>query len=239
MATTPTTEHHPEGVKSEDDLFDKLFCENSVESDKLEALHAKLLATQTELIAAQLEVEKLRQANSELQARRVIADDIQTLRITSNPIFAHQGLSHIIWAGVFGSFARDSHTNRSDVDVIVIHDPDKKIDRQCHIYIHDELPMVWGRKVSIVTIEDNELRGYVSVEALLCARTIYGSDQDDGVLQLKRNAREILENGFTKFTQSVDMIKKTKDEVSDLSEEVRYFPTCILSQLISLTLCVC
>ena len=35
------------------------------------------------------------------------------------------------------------------------------------LYLEDELLRVWGRKADIIYIRDSELRGYISIEALL------------------------------------------------------------------------
>ena len=44
------------------------------------------------------------------------------------------------------------------------------------LYLKDELLKVWGRKVNITYITESKFLGYISVEELLCSRTLAGSD---------------------------------------------------------------
>ena len=152
---------------------------------------------------------------------RAIASDIAALRASSS-IFLKKDFRHIKWAGVFGSFARETQTDSSDVDVVVIRPPLEKTCRMPPetLLLEDALPQVWGRKVDVISIEEDELRGYVSLEALLCSRTLFGSDQDDEVVRLRGIARDTLDSGFTKFVEIMDKIRRTQSRVSDLDFEV-------------------
>jgi hypothetical protein len=47
-----------------------------------------------------------------------------------------------------------------------------------HYYLEEELHRAWGRKPDIVYIAEGKIRGYLGIEALLCSRTLTGSDQD-------------------------------------------------------------
>jgi predicted nucleotidyltransferase len=133
-----------------------------------------------------------------------------------------QDFRNIRWAGVFGSFARETQTDWSDVDVVVSKKPrDSNVRVPLDaVQLEDELLRVWGRKVDIIYITGSELRGYVSVEALLCSRTLYGSDDDNEVLRLRNKARDILDSGLVKLMATSETIQKTQSAVSDISFEV-------------------
>ena len=45
--------------------------------------------------------------------------NLPSLRTTSAALFVKSDFRDVCWAGVFGSFARNTHTDRSDVDVVV------------------------------------------------------------------------------------------------------------------------
>jgi len=105
------------------------------------------------------------------------------------------------------------------VDVIVIEIPhSEKIDIP-PLYLEDELLRVWGRKPDITYITKSELRGYNSMEALLCSRTLAGSDQGDEVVQLRNEAWDILVSGLDKFTAILDMIRETRSLVEAITNE--------------------
>ena len=167
---------------------------------------------------------------------RTIASNIASLRASSPAVFSKQDFSHVIWAGVFGSYARETQTKSSDVDVVVIQKPR---DKNCYIppdtlHLGDALPEVWGRKVDIIYIMRNELRCYVSLEALLCSRTPYGSDQDEEVMRVRGIVRDMLDSGFVKFTDIVDKIRKTKSMVLDLDFQVCNHYTILVMRYFSI-----
>jgi hypothetical protein len=58
--------------------------------------------------------------------------------------------------------------------------------------------------VDVVYTTGEEFRGYISVEAPLCSRTLFGSDEDDEVIRLRNQAKDILETGYAKFSTILD-----------------------------------
>ena len=97
--------------------------------------------------------------------------------------------------------------------------------------LRDELFKVWGRKPDITYITESELRGYISLHALLCSRTLAGSDQDDAVVRLRNEAWDTLDFAFAKFTAILDMIRETRSLVEAITiEACNYsaaFPSCV------------
>jgi predicted nucleotidyltransferase len=113
-----------------------------------------------------------------------------------------------------GSFARETQTDSSDVDVLVFRDPPaKRISHSLNpLFLEEELPKVWRRDVDVVYTTGEEFRGYILVEALLCSRTLFGSDEDDEVIRLRNQAKDILETGYAKFSTILDAIRKAQKE---------------------------
>lgn len=127
-------------------------------------------------------------------ARRALSSSISTstlraattkeLRALSATTFAKDEFRDVKWAGVFGSFTRGTQTEKSDVD-IVIRRKKLKEKPQPLWFLEELLPKVWNRSVDIIYVrnpwDDFKYDGYVSIEALLCSRTIYGSSRDEEV----------------------------------------------------------
>jgi predicted nucleotidyltransferase len=154
---------------------------------------------------------------------RVMSSDISALRKSAATALSQKDFQQIIWAGVFGSFATGKQTENSDVDVVVTQKPD---DPAVNIppdtlHLEDELPRIWGRKVDIVYItRGEELRGYISIESLLCSQSLYGSDQDPVVIQLRKDAKNVLDLGFNHFTNILADIRRTQALVAGISRQV-------------------
>ena len=152
----------------------------------------------------------------------MIASDIASLRASSS-VFLKHDFYYVKWAGVFGSFARETQTESSDVDVVVIQEPRYRNGPvpPDTLHLEDALSEVWGRKVDVIYIDQGEeLRGYITIEALLCSRTLFGSDQDDEVVYLRQIARDVLGSGFTIFSGIISMIRKTQSMVSKVQFKV-------------------
>jgi predicted nucleotidyltransferase len=150
-----------------------------------------------------------------------VSPALSLLRAAAAPVFSKPDFSDVRWAGVFGSFARETQTDSSDVDVIVLQDPAKRVPRSLNpLFLEKELPKVWRRDVDVVYTTGEEFRGYISVEALLCSRTLFGSDEDDEVIQLRNQAKDILETGYAKFSTILDAIRKTQMKVIGVTVEV-------------------
>jgi predicted nucleotidyltransferase len=151
-----------------------------------------------------------------------VSPTLSSLRAAAAPVFSKPDFSDVRWAGVFGSFAREAQTDFSDIDVLVFRDPPAK--RVSHslnpLFLEEELPKVWRRDVDVVYTTGEEFRGYISVEAPLCSRTLFGSDEDDEVMRLRGQAKDILETGYAKFSTILDAIQKTQKKVTGVTAEV-------------------
>jgi hypothetical protein len=114
-------------------------------------------------------------------------------------------------------------TDLSDVDVVVIQE---HWDHHVHLqpktfYLEDILPRIWGRKVDLVRIILGEdLRGYVAIESLLSAHTLYGLDQDSSFVQLRKDAEAIFDAGVDHFEGLLDDIRKTRAMATRIPRQV-------------------
>ncbi|KAI5836913.1 hypothetical protein DFP73DRAFT_570174 [Morchella snyderi] len=155
------------------------------------------------------------------------SQNITDLRAASKVALSLPEFRNILWIGVFGSFSRDQQGDRSDVDIIVIERSDTEIvldesrgeEGAVDLdpwTLEDLLPRVWCRPVQIVRIEKQELRGLVSVDALLTARTIHGNDQCEEILKLRQDARNYLEQGWSIFKTAEAEIEMLKSKVENI-----------------------
>ena len=127
------------------------------------------------------------------------------------------------WVGVFGSFARGTQTDQSDVD-IVIHRQKLKEKPRPVWFLEELLPQVWNRSVDIIYarnfFREFQYGCYVTIESLLCSQTIYGSAQDEEVIQLRRKASRILGTAEKRFNDILKIIAAIKTITSRTSEKV-------------------
>lgn len=152
--------------------------------------------------------------------------NLPSLRKDAFAVFSDPGFCHILWAGVFGSVSRGEQKRSSDVDVVVIWDPDHPAgwvqqDKNVpYVYLEEALHEAWAREIDVVEIEGGELLLYVDVEALVSARTIYGNDNDDRVQRIKGAAWQYLETNRNLFVATGRQILETRALLEGKSFEV-------------------
>ena len=159
----------------------------------------------------------------------------------------------ILWAGVFGSVARNRAREESDVDVLIVLKEHERsgepVDLReskfylplCPVYISISpgLAEACTREVSLMCIWQGPdwAWGHVRVEALLSSRTVYGNRQD--IEHLRLEAMTILEDGLTRFNNVADAVEKLKKcvaEVQTLFELPLNTHYCIIDFRISFSL---
>lgn len=166
--------------------------------------------------------------------------NIADLRTSSKEALSLPDFKHILWIGVFGSFSRNQQTDRSDVDLVVVERSDDvpaeySGDANYEPWTLEELlPRVWCRPVEIVLLKE-ELRELVAIDSLLTSRTIYGDDQSVEILQLRRDARKYLDEGWTTFRNAEKDIEALKARIS----EVKDFEVCTANGILSMATYVC
>lgn len=166
--------------------------------------------------------------------------NIADLRTSSKKALSLPDFKNILWIGVFGSFSRDQQTDRSDVDLVVVErsnavPAEYPGDANYEPWTLEELlPRVWCRPVEIVLLKE-ELRELVAIDSLLTSRTIYGDDQSVEILQLRRDARKYLNEGWTIFRNAEKDIEALKSRIS----EVKDLEVCSTNGILSMLIYVC
>ncbi|EKM77723.1 hypothetical protein AGABI1DRAFT_107907 [Agaricus bisporus var. burnettii JB137-S8] len=115
----------------------------------------------------------------------------------------------ILWAGVFGSVARNRAREDSDVDVLIVlkehlHSPGEPVD------LRERLAEACAREVSLVCIWQgiDWAWGMIRVEALLSSRTVYGKRED--IEHLHQDSMTILKDGLIRFNNMANAVEKLK-----------------------------
>ena len=78
----------------------------------------------------------------------------------------------IIYAGIFGSYAKNTQNTESDIDLLIEFDPTKKKTLFDMVDIQYELQDLFDKKVDLVT--KNSLNKYIKNEILNSVKAIYG-----------------------------------------------------------------
>ncbi|KAF7760419.1 hypothetical protein Agabi119p4_11095 [Agaricus bisporus var. burnettii] len=115
----------------------------------------------------------------------------------------------ILWAGVFGSVARNRAREDSDVDVLIVlkehlHSPGEPVE------LRERLAEACAREVSLVCIWQgiDWAWGMIRVEALLSSRTVYGKRED--IEHLRQDSMTILKDGLIRFNNMANAVEKLK-----------------------------
>jgi predicted nucleotidyltransferase len=159
--------------------------------------------------------------------------NMSSLRAAAAPVFSKPDFRTTVrWAGVFGSFANGIQTRSSRVRVVVISTPDSEKISNSRLSLRAELSRVWGRQLNITFISDGQLLNLIEVQAVLCSRTLARSDQDDEVVRLRNEARDILDSGLAKFKEILAMIQRAQSLVQGLEIEACNYSTAFLHAVV-------
>ncbi|EKM82472.1 hypothetical protein AGABI1DRAFT_104447 [Agaricus bisporus var. burnettii JB137-S8] len=118
----------------------------------------------------------------------------------------------ILWAGVFGSVARNRARKDSDVDVLIV--LKEHLHRGEPVDLRERLAEACGREVSLVCIWQGVdwAWGMIRVEALLSSRTVYGKRED--IEHLRQDSMTILKDGLLRFNNVANAVEKLKECVT-------------------------
>lgn len=146
---------------------------------------------------------------------------IQMLQEAVKDIFSQPDFLDIYRAGIFGSFAKGTAKQRSDVDVVVIAGPEDPSLPPNAPLLHEALPPIWRRRVDVVLLEkgQDELWGYIQLEALLSCQTIYLRDDQARaeLMRVRRLASTILDDGhrlYANILGRIDEVRKVSAGIS-------------------------
>ncbi|KAM6504170.1 hypothetical protein JOM56_001113 [Amanita muscaria] len=118
----------------------------------------------------------------------------------------------ILWAGVFGSVARNRAHEKSDVDFLIVLKEHERSGEP--IDLRENLAEACGREISLMCIWQGPrwAWGHVRLEALLSSRTIYGNRND--VEHLRREAMDYLNDGLQRLGLLAEAVEKIKNQVA-------------------------
>ncbi|KZT12667.1 uncharacterized protein LAESUDRAFT_640432 [Laetiporus sulphureus 93-53] len=118
----------------------------------------------------------------------------------------------ILWAGIFGSVARNRAHKESDVDVLIVLKEHEHSGEP--IDLRENLAEACARDISLMCIWQGPdwAWGHVRVEALLSSRTIYGNRRD--VEHLRLEATSILKYGMKRLDRIAEAVQKIKAQIA-------------------------
>ncbi|OBZ68748.1 hypothetical protein A0H81_11302 [Grifola frondosa] len=132
----------------------------------------------------------------------------------------------ILWAGIFGSVARNRAHEGSDVDILIVLKEHERSGEP--IDLRENLAEVCGREISLMCIWQGPdwAWGHVRLEALLSSRTVYGNRGD--VEHLRREAMTYLNDGLKRLDLIAEAVEKLKNQVASVQTyEVYYRPPAL------------
>jgi predicted nucleotidyltransferase len=135
----------------------------------------------------------------------------------------------ISWVGLFGSISRSTHSSTSDVDLILGYK--ENTTNICSVIgaISTTAEKMFGRPIELVHLIKQEVRAYLTLEALLTSVTVYGSDEWPNKLQ--ELSRIYLDDGYQRFKETYWMLQEIQKLVAKTDVEV-IFPQRIYSHCI-------
>ncbi|GLB45858.1 putative nucleotidyltransferase domain containing protein [Lyophyllum shimeji] len=119
----------------------------------------------------------------------------------------------ILWAGVFGSVARN-RAHEDDVDILIVLKEHERSGEP--IDLRENLAEACGREISLMCIWQGPdwAWGHVRLEALLSSRSVYGNRRD--VEHLRREAMAYLNDGLKRLDLIAEAVKKIKNQVTSV-----------------------
>ncbi|GBE86796.1 hypothetical protein SCP_1000380 [Sparassis crispa] len=113
------------------------------------------------------------------------------------PVWQNNDQRDILWAGIYGSVARNHAHEESDIDVCIV------LKEHCGsgepVDLEERLAEACGCEVSLLCICQGPdwAWGHVRLEALLSSHTVYGNRRD--VEHLRQEAMIFLNDGLTRL----------------------------------------
>ena len=150
--------------------------------------------------------------------------ELDRIKTICRPIFEETRTRHssLSWAGLFGSVSRGTQKPDSDIDIMVGYS-----DNACYLYhvcydiaeFNESLPEAFGREVDIVPFVHGEPMGYVHMEGLLTAQTIWGEKSWPEIDRV--NAERLLRQGHARMIKASEMMSRLRETI--LSSRARAF----------------
>ncbi|KAM6499587.1 hypothetical protein JOM56_005095 [Amanita muscaria] len=148
---------------------------------------------------------------------------LDRLSTLCRPVFEEERSRNpmIAWAGIFGSVQRGTQRPDSDVDFLVGYAADAEFcTDMCGSYtqLQRRLPAILGRQVDLVVFkQDSHNFGYVQLEALLTAETIWG---DPSWVHSSREAAErLLREGYETSKKALQVASRLYERIPSSQAE--------------------
>ncbi|KAF8156528.1 hypothetical protein B0H34DRAFT_783017 [Crassisporium funariophilum] len=137
------------------------------------------------------------------------------MRKCITPIWQNEDYqTDILWAGVFGSVARNRAHEESDVDILIVLKEHERSGEP--VDLRENLAEACGREISLMCIWQGPdwAWGHVRLEALLSSRSVYGNRRD--VEHLRREAMAYLDDGLKRLDLIAEAVEKIKNQVTSV-----------------------
>lgn len=120
----------------------------------------------------------------------------------------------ISWVGLYGSFARSTHSTESDVDLVIGYRPDTPTKKIFLVagYLSINGEDAFGREAEFLHMIQQEVESYVMLEALLTCVTVYGSEE--WPRRAQEDARKFLDDGYRRLKETYSLLLRIQDLVA-------------------------
>jgi predicted nucleotidyltransferase len=140
--------------------------------------------------------------------------ELDRIKTICRPIFEATRTRHsaFSWAGLFGSVSRGTQRPDSDIDIMVGYsDNTNYFHHVCYdmAEFNESLPEAFGREVDIVPFVHGEHMGYVHMEGLLTAQTIWGEKSWPEIDRV--NAERLLREGHVRMINASEMMSRLRE----------------------------
>ena len=155
-----------------------------------------------------------------------VVSDVDDLKRLCAPVFDDADCQNIQWVGVFGSYARGEQHAGSDVDLIVGFKDRASWDDvyKTAYHVKKTLPPILERDVDALYMRNMEIRGYVMLQALLSAKTIY--EAGPWLYKNQTFARKFLADGHHKLKTALHLETKIQKQLASIKGQesvVRFY----------------
>jgi predicted nucleotidyltransferase len=145
---------------------------------------------------------------------------IDDIRYRTSILLKDPECESISWVGLYGSFARSTHSVESDVDLIIGYKPESEADKifQAAGNIVGTAKEAFGRQVEFVHLMTQEVSTYLLLEALLTCVTVYGPEEWPHSLQ--QQARKFLDDGYGHLKDAHLSLRRIRGLVAKTDRQV-------------------
>jgi len=126
----------------------------------------------------------------------------------------------ICWVGLFGSISRSTHSDASDIDLIVGY---KDLTDDVYSIVGNFNAAAeegFDRPVETLHLINPKARAYLLLDALLTSVTVYGSDE--WPRGLRESNRKYLDDGYLRLKEAHRLLEEIEQLVAKVTKEVPF-----------------